>query len=81
MDVACDKLIANLKGHKRWVFSAAFSPDGKKVVTASFDSIAKIRLTPEGIIDWLKTAPLYKLTQQDLAKLGIDFIDLKKVQQ
>jgi WD40 repeat protein len=76
--VETGKKIADLAGHQSYVVSAVFSPDGKKIVTASWDGTAKIWLTPEGIIDWLKTANIYKLTQKDLVELGIDFIDLKK---
>ena len=35
-------LIAELKGHTDWVHSAAFSPDGDRVVTASEDRTARI---------------------------------------
>jgi hypothetical protein len=34
---------AVLKGHTNWVQSAAFSPDGKRVVTASDDNTARLR--------------------------------------
>jgi len=78
-DTQSGKLIADLKGHTDYVYSGAFSPDGKKIVTASRDRIAKIWLTPEGIMGWLRTAPIYKLTQKDLEDLGIDFIDLEKI--
>lgn len=77
-DVASGKIIIDLQKHSAYVNAAAFSPDGKKVATAS--DKAKIWLTPEGIMDWLTTAPIYKLTQKDLEALGIDFIDLKKIQ-
>lgn len=33
---------AQLKGHQEWVISASFSPDGKRVVTASGDSTARV---------------------------------------
>ncbi len=79
-DAASGKLLADLAGHSSDVTNAFFSPDGKKIVTSSLDGF-KTWLTPEGIIDWLKTASVYKLTQNDLNDLGINFIDLKKVQQ
>ncbi len=61
------------------VFSAEFSPDGKRIVTASQDKTARIWLTPEGIIDWLgKQENIYKPTNRDMEDLGIDFIDLEK---
>jgi WD40 repeat protein len=31
-----------LKGHKDWVVDAHFSPDGKRVVTASHDGTARV---------------------------------------
>ncbi|HEX4610345.1 MAG TPA: WD40 repeat domain-containing protein [Urbifossiella sp.] len=34
--------MATLKGHTFWVGSAAFSPDGRRVVTASNDSTARV---------------------------------------
>jgi WD40 repeat protein len=41
-DVATAKQVAVLRGHKDGVFSAAFSPDGSRIVTASYDNTAKI---------------------------------------
>ncbi|MBK9938397.1 MAG: hypothetical protein IPP02_08430 [Chitinophagaceae bacterium] len=35
-------LLVDLKGHAALVSSAFFSPDGKRIITASFDSTAKI---------------------------------------
>ncbi len=29
-------------------------------------------------MEWLKTTPIYKLKQEDLDNLGIDFIDLEE---
>ena len=78
-DAQTGKLIPNLEGHTRYVNSAAFSPDGNKIVTASNDNTAKIWYTPEGIIEWLSTQNIYKLTQKDLENLGIDFIDLEEM--
>jgi WD40 repeat protein len=41
-DAATGKEIATLKGHDGVVFLAAFSPDGKTIVTASFDQTARL---------------------------------------
>ena len=41
-DVLTGQCLHTLKGHTGWVLSAAFSPDGKKIVTASYDNTAKI---------------------------------------
>ncbi len=64
-------LLADLRRHSGPVNSAVFSPDGKRIVTASADGTAIIWLTPEGIIEYLKTAPIPKLTQQEKEELGI----------
>ncbi|MGQ0628392.1 MAG: protein kinase domain-containing protein, partial [Phycisphaerales bacterium] len=34
--------LAELKGHTQWVNSAAFSPDGRRIVTASNDNTARV---------------------------------------
>jgi WD40 repeat protein len=66
------------KGHESEVNSAEFSPDGKRIVTAG-DNTARIWLSPEGIIDWLgEQKNIYRLTNEDLKNLGIDFIELKE---
>ena len=39
---ATGKVIAVLRGHDNWVHSAAFSPDGTRVVTASYDKTARL---------------------------------------
>ncbi|OQX30127.1 MAG: hypothetical protein B0D92_00100, partial [Spirochaeta sp. LUC14_002_19_P3] len=36
------KLIRELRGHKNWVTSAAFSTDGERIITASADRTARI---------------------------------------
>jgi WD40 repeat protein len=41
-DAASAKVIAVLRGHEANVFSAAFSPDGSRIVTASGDKTARI---------------------------------------
>jgi WD40 repeat protein len=41
-DAATAKDIAVLRGHENIVTSAAFSPDGKRIVTASVDRTARI---------------------------------------
>jgi hypothetical protein len=45
-----------------------------KIVTTSRDKTARIWLTPEGIIEWLKTADIYKLANEDFEELGLDFM-------
>ncbi|WP_414574339.1 WD40 repeat domain-containing protein, partial [Nostoc sp. CCY 9925] len=34
--------LAQLKGHQEQVYNASFSPDGKNIVTASFDKTARV---------------------------------------
>jgi WD40 repeat protein len=41
-DVATAKEIAVLRGHEQPVYTAAFSPDGSRIVTASADKTARI---------------------------------------
>ena len=77
-DAETGKEIVNITGHQSSVYSAVFSPDGNKIVTASRDKTTKIWLTPEGIIDWMdRQKNIYRLTNEDLKNLGIDFIDLE----
>jgi WD40 repeat protein len=47
-DAATGKEIATLHGHDSVVISAAFSPDGKSIVTASFDQTARLWETAAG---------------------------------
>jgi WD40 repeat protein len=68
------KLLADFMGHKSKVNSAVFSPDGSKVLTASDDGTIKLWLTHEAIIQYLKTAPIYRLTDEDYKELLLDFM-------
>jgi WD40 repeat protein len=47
-DAETGKEVAVLRGHTNRVISAEFSPDGKKIVTASFDGSARIHETETG---------------------------------
>jgi WD40 repeat protein len=40
--VATGRETAVLRGHEHWVMSAAFSPDGRRVVTTSLDKTARL---------------------------------------
>ena len=42
LDAVTGKEITALRGHEDWVLSAAFSPDGSRIVTASRDNTARI---------------------------------------
>jgi WD40 repeat protein/energy-coupling factor transporter ATP-binding protein EcfA2 len=64
-------LLADLNKHTSTISSAMFSPDGTRILTASADGTAKIWYTPEAIIEWLKTAPIPKLSKEDKEELGI----------
>ena len=65
-------LLADLKGHSGILFYAEFSPNGKCIVTASDDKTALIWLTPEGIMEYLKTSRITKLTKEEKKELGIE---------
>jgi WD40 repeat protein len=41
-NAATGQVIAKLEGHSAVVFSAAFSPDGQRIVTAGGDGVALI---------------------------------------
>jgi WD40 repeat protein len=41
-DTPTGHLLNSLQGHKDWVSSAAFSPDGQRIVTASWDNTARV---------------------------------------
>ena len=41
-DVSKFKCLKTLKGHSKWVRSVAFSPDGKKIISSSWDKTVKI---------------------------------------
>ena len=56
----CRSELLTLKGHEQYVYSVAFSPDGKRVVTGSNDNTAKIW----DAVDWNITReefPQYQL--------------------
>jgi WD40 repeat protein len=69
-------LLADLDKHTDDVLDAAFSSDGTQIITVSKDGAVKSWLTPEAIIEWLKTAPIPKLTKEEKKKLGIDKFDI-----
>ncbi len=64
-------MLADLNKHNRGVNSAVFSPDGTRILTASKDGTAKVWLTPEAIYEWLQTAPIQQLSEEDKKELGI----------
>jgi len=59
------ELLAHLGKHAFEVNSAVFSPDGRQILTASDDEYAIIWWTPRTIYEWLKTAPVYRLTRKE----------------
>jgi WD40 repeat protein/energy-coupling factor transporter ATP-binding protein EcfA2 len=64
-------LLADLNRHRDDVLDAAFSSDGSRMITVSKDGTVKSWYTPEAIIQWLKSAPIPKLTKKDKEELGI----------
>jgi len=77
-DASTGAAIGSLNGHTMGLRTAQFSSDGRKIVTASKDNSAKIWLTPEGIMDTLKSMHIEKLTHKDFQELGIYFLVIKK---
>lgn len=65
------QLLADLNMHNDIVNYAVFSPDGRRILTASGDKTAKVWLTPVGIYEWLKTAKIPPLSDEDKKKLEI----------
>ena len=66
-DAATGKALVTLEGHTDRVWSAAFSPDGTRVVTASFDKTAKIwRVFPttQALIDYAQSIVPRQLTPE-----------------
>lgn len=61
----------DLNKHTDDVLSAAFTPDGERIISVSKDGTVKSWYTPEAIIQWLKTAPIPKLSKEDKENLGI----------
>ena len=57
--------------HDSYVNSAVVSPDGQKILTASTDGAARLWRTPKGIYEWLKTANIYQLSEQERREYGI----------
>jgi WD40 repeat protein len=58
-------LLANYGKHTLPVNSAVFSTAGERIITASDDGDAIIWWTPRAIYEWLKTAPVYRLTREE----------------
>ena len=69
-------LLADLDKHTDDVLDAVFSSDGKRIITVSKDGTVKSWLTPEAIIEWLKTALIPRLPEEEIKKLGIDEFDI-----
>ncbi|AOX03618.1 hypothetical protein BJP34_33055 [Moorena producens PAL-8-15-08-1] len=57
------------------VNSAVFSPDGTKILTASRNGTVSVWLMLEDIVEWLKTANIYRLSEEDRKEFGLDHSD------
>jgi WD40 repeat protein len=62
-------LLTDFNKQTDFVLSAVFSPGGTRILTASKDGTAKLWYTPEAIIQWLKTAPIPRLTEEEIKRL------------
>lgn len=47
-DIESQKVVRVFEGHKSWVLSVSFSPDGKEILTGSADKTARIWLIDTG---------------------------------
>jgi WD40 repeat protein len=65
-------LISMIPGHQRAIIALDFSSKGDKILTAGHDNRVKIWYTPQGIIEWLKSADVYQLSAQDKEKYSIN---------
>ena len=59
------ELLANYGKHELKVNAAFFSPNGKQIITASDDGYAMIWRSPEAMYEWVKTAPVYRLSKKE----------------
>lgn len=66
------ELLARYQENDRPVNMAGFSPDGRKIITASYDGYARIWWTPRAIYEWLKRAPVYRLSKEERKQNGLD---------
>ncbi len=57
--------------YKYKIYSATFSPGGNMILLATSDNCARIWLTPEGIYEWLKSAPIQELSMQEKTQYRI----------
>jgi sugar lactone lactonase YvrE len=76
-EAATGRSLATLQGHSSVVNSAAFSPDGKWVVTASDDKTARVypyeMFAPaEKVIERAQQRVLRALTLRERARFGIE---------
>src|SRR5258708_17437700 len=58
-DAATGASLAMLRGHTRSIWSAAFSPDGARVVTASDDNTARLWDGATGAVPHLHTGSIW----------------------
>lgn len=63
---------AGYPSHGQYMTTARFSPDGRYVLTAGKDGLARLRPTPEYILHYLQTeAAIPELTEEQRAQYGI----------
>ena len=59
-------MLSDFDRHKGIVNSVVFSPDGTRILNASADKTAKLWYTPAAIMQWLKTAKIPKLPNEEI---------------
>ncbi len=65
-------LMAVYAKHEFSINSVAFSADGSRLLTAGSDGQVRFWFTPEAIHEWMKTGPLYELSEMDREIFGMN---------
>src|SRR4029077_4680499 len=72
-DAASGQPLLSLRGHENSVLSAAFNPNGSRIVTASADHTARVwdALTRDGLVRFSRTRVFRGLTREERDRYGL----------